>query len=98
MRVPRSTQASHRFDDDAEDIEKGMLAPRMSKSGLRSKILQKPSHGHKDFARKLLVRYCASHGDGADERAIRHDCPRSCSVLVILARVTNRVREPLKAL
>ena len=41
---------------------------------LGSGILQTLCHGLQDFARKLLVRYGASHTDRTDQRAIGQDC------------------------
>src|SRR5207247_2881116 len=54
---------------------------------LRSGTLQKLRHSLQDFARKLLVRYRASHADGTDKRAISQDCLCSCGALVLLALV-----------
>src|SRR3979490_3087797 len=62
---------------------------------LGSGILQTLCHGLQDFARKLLVRYGASHTDCTDQRAIGQDCLRSCTAPIRLFRVTNQSREQL---
>src|SRR5262245_60142270 len=72
-----------------------MLASMMAGGEFRSGIPQKPRHGLQNFARKLLVRYCPSHADGADKGAICHDCPRSRGALVLPGRLTNQVCEQL---
>src|ERR1700732_4555845 len=62
---------------------------------LVSGILQTLCHGLQDFARKLLVRYGASHTDRTDQSAIGQDCARSCTAPIHLVRVSNQSREQL---
>src|ERR1700741_1374045 len=58
-------------------------------------ILQTLCRGLQDFARKLLVRYGASHTDRTDQRAIGEDCLRSCTASIRLVRVANQSCEQL---
>src|SRR5580704_12618658 len=58
-------------------------------------ILQALCYGLQDFARKLLIRYGASHTDRTDQRAIGQDCFRSCTAPIRLLRVTNQSCEQL---
>lgn len=71
------------------------LAVQCRGVSLRSGIFQTLCRGLQDFARKLLVRYGASHTDRTDQRAIGQDCLRSCTAFVRPVPFTNQSCEKL---
>ena len=76
-------------------IAEAALALRCRSVTLGSGILQTLCRGLQDFARKLLVRYGASHTDRTNQRAIGQDCLRSCTASIRLVRVANQSCEQL---
>src|SRR2546427_8086166 len=70
----------------------------MSRSDLLTGIFQKVCNSLQDLARKLFVRYRASHGDGTDERAIDQDGLRSCGALIPLVPAANQSCQQLNVL